>query len=587
MKNTGKLVLGIYHPAFGAGHDSAVSLLDEDGNIMAAQSEERFSRIKMDGGYPFRSFEALKKIIPFTPDDIAAAAIPYWGTLEKLREVHRMGMECLKPSFSDSWLQFRMGDPFQKEMGALGAYKYLEKYMQEVRGVQKKDGRPQLAGWKDFLKYCGVADKPLVRVDHHVAHVAGAYFTSGWEEALVITADGAGAMKSGLVAVCSGGKIDVIERSFLPNSPGRFWEVITHLCGFNHHKHGGKITGLAASGNKNAPCYQAMKKWMWQDGMTVGTNLRPAKMAEALKNVPREDIAACAQRLLEEVLCGVAQKAVRRTKIKKIALAGGVFANVLLNQKIFELPEVEDVYIYPAMGDEGLAAGAALWAVSRRKKLLPRRLENVYLGPEYTEAEVEDALKASGLKYEKLDEEQMIQAAADALTAHKVVAFFDGRMEFGPRALGHRSILYAATDASVNQWLNDRLHRSEFMPFAPVTLSEKAGECYENMPADHYPAQFMTLTYQCTPAMKKQSPAVVHLDGTARPQLISPRHGRYYRILKEYERRTGIPTLVNTSFNMHEEPIVAAPGDAIRAFCDGGLDVLFLGRFVVRSPKCS
>lgn len=573
------LILGIYHPAHGVGHDSSVALIDANGKILAAQSEERFSRIKMDGGFPFRAFEALQKSVPFTPKDISAVALPYWGVSDRIGEMSRIGLAFSNPRFAKSWIRFRTADPFEEEMTALHAYDYLTSYMKQIREVQKVDARPELKNAEDFLRYIGLAEKPIIRVDHHIAHVAGAYFTSGWDKALIITADGAGALKSGMVAVGEDGKIKVIARSFLPNSPGRFWEVITTLCGFNHHKHGGKITGLAASGNKNAPCYALMKKVMWQDGMTVGSDLSPKAMAKALQGVPREDIAATAQRRLEEVLCAVVQEAVRKTSVKKVALAGGVFSNVLLNQKIFELPEVEDIYIFPAMGDEGLAAGAALWALAKQKKLMPYRLDHVYLGTKFSDDEILSALKASGLKFDKYDESVMVQKIVDDIQANKVIAFYEGAMEFGPRALGHRTILYSTIDASVNQWLNDRLNRSEFMPFAPVTLAEKASACYENIPNNHYPAQFMTLTYQCTAEMKKKSPAVVHLDGTARPQLITEKHGRYYKILKEYDRRTGIPSLVNTSFNMHEEPIVGSPQDAIRAYLDGGLDVLILGPY--------
>ncbi len=581
MKKCEGLILGVYHPAEGMGHDSAVALLDAEGRILAAHSEERFSRIKMDGSFPFRAYEALQKIKPFRPEDIGAVALPYWTRGEQAAELARVASGFWRQSFAREWLESRFKDPFTKEMSMLGAYDYVKKYREEISAVLGHDKRPALSGWQGFLKYSGLADKPVFRVDHHIAHVAGAYFTSGWDDALAITADGAGALKSGMVAACKDGQIKVIARTFLPNSPGRFWEIITTICGFNHHKHGGKITGLAASGNKNAACYELMKRSMWQEGLAVGTRLSPAEMARELRGVPREDIAATAQRRLEEVLCGLVRDAAQKTGLKKIVLAGGVFGNVLLNQKIYELDGVDDVYVYPAMGDEGLAAGAALWAISRGRSLRPRCFEDLYLGPGYADGEIEAALKASGLKYKRMEDAPLVSAVVDALQNNKVIAFFDGRMEFGPRALGHRTILYSTQDASVNHWLNERLHRSEFMPFAPVTLADKAAECYMGIPKNHYASQFMTMTWQCSPQMKKQSPAVVHLDGTARPQLVSEKHGRYFKILREYFNRTGIPSLVNTSFNMHEEPIVGTPEDAIRAYLQGGLDVLVLGNYMV------
>jgi carbamoyltransferase len=166
-----------------------------------------------------------------------------------------------------------------------------------------------------------------------------------------------------------------------------------------------------------------------------------------------------------------------------------------------------------------------------------------------------------------------------------VVARCDGRMEYGPRALGNRSILYQPTDASVNEWLNKRLKRTEFMPFAPVTLAEFADQCYENLDGARYPAQFMTITFNCTDWMKKHCPAVVHIDGTARPQLIHhDTNPSYYRILNEYYKITGLPSLINTSFNMHEEPIVCTPHDAIRGFLQGNLDYLALGKYLLQHP---
>jgi carbamoyltransferase len=204
------------------------------------------------------------------------------------------------------------------------------------------------------------------------------------------------------------------------------------------------------------------------------------------------------------------------------------------------------------------------------------------LGPEYSEREIEAALEQEGVAYQRYAEPELAETVADLLSPGKVVAVFRGRMEFGPRALGHRTILYQTTDPTVNDWLNKRLKRTEFMPFAPVTLEEHADKCYEGISSRRYAARFMTITCDCTSWMKQVSPAVVHLDGTARPQLVS-REGDpfYYDVLSRYYQKTGIPSLINTSFNMHEEPIVCTPQDAIRAFLQGHLDNLVIGPFLV------
>jgi carbamoyltransferase len=212
------------------------------------------------------------------------------------------------------------------------------------------------------------------------------------------------------------------------------------------------------------------------------------------------------------------------------------------------------------------------------------RYQTVYLGPDYSENDIEKELRSAGLPFERVTPIEPV--LAKLIHEGKVVGRFDGRMEYGPRALGNRSILYRATEPEVNQWLNQRLGRTEFMPFAPVTLYEHRHACYKNINGGDDAAQFMTITFDCTDQMKRQSPAAVHVDGTARPQLVREESNpSYYRILQEYHKLSGIPTLINTSFNMHEEPIVNSPADAIRAFLQGNLDFLAIGNYMVKHPS--
>jgi carbamoyltransferase len=582
------MILGIYHPAQGVGHDTGVALISEEGNVIAAHSEERFSRVKMDGGFPFRALEALQRTTGFTVKDLSGVAVPFMSTGDKAREGSHLVLSALRdPSLGMKQARNRLDeDQFQKGMAEIGAYRYLEGYLTKVREVRASDGRPELADWRAFLRYWGFDSVPLIQVDHHVAHAAGAYLTSGWDEALLITCDGLGALKSSIIAIGRSGRIKVLARTFYPHSPGEFWEVITTVCGFHHFKHGGKITGLAAYGDPDAPCYPIMKGALGVNGLTLHSRLDPPRMARALDQYSREDIAATAQRRLEEVVTELVRQAVEKTGLRRLALSGGVFANVKLNQRIVELEGVEEVYIYPAMGDEGLGLGAALYAGAKRNGLRPFRFKDVYFGPEYTESEIEAALQQEGMPYTRHPEPELAETIAELLAQGKVVALFRGRMEFGPRALGHRTILYQTTDPKVNDWLNKRLKRTEFMPFAPVTLEEQADRCYQGIESRRYTAKFMTITCDCTDWMKQVSPAVVHLDGTARPQIISQAaEPFYYDILSRYCQRTGIPSLINTSYNMHEEPIVCTPHDAIRAFQQGHLDVLVIGPFLVRAAS--
>jgi carbamoyltransferase len=242
------------------------------------------------------------------------------------------------------------------------------------------------------------------------------------------------------------------------------------------------------------------------------------------------------------------------------------------------------------MDDGGLAVGAALAEMARgrgeRAVELVQRFPDAYLGPEYDDAAIATAIQRADCEVRR--EDSIHEAIADRIDRGHVVARFHGRMEYGPRALGHRSILYRTDDPSVNDWLNERLQRTEFMPFAPATLASEADRCFHDLDGARDPARFMTVTFDCTEEMKQQSPGVVHCDGTARPQLVDPEtapdlHG----ILEAYHRRTGVPSIVNTSFNMHEEPIVCTPDDAVRAFRLGHLDYLAIGDYLVPHPESS
>jgi carbamoyltransferase len=213
-----------------------------------------------------------------------------------------------------------------------------------------------------------------------------------------------------------------------------------------------------------------------------------------------------------------------------------------------------------------------------------RPLENVYYGPEYTEAEIARALGEKGLAFERLDDIE--DRVAELLTADHIIGRFDGRMEYGPRALGNRSVLYPAREPEVNQWLNHQLGRTEFMPFAPAALAGEAHRLFKNLQGCEKTAEFMTITFDCTDEMSRMCPAAVHVDGTARPQLVSERtNPSFHRILRAFHERTGIPALINTSFNMHEEPIVCSPADAVQAFLTGNIDYLAIGPFLVPHPR--
>ncbi len=423
-------------------------------------------------------------------------------------------------------------------------------------------------------------------VDHHTAHAYSAYLTSGFDECLAVTADNMGDGFSSKVFTCKNGRCEFQYGSSARHSPGQFYGEIAQLLGF-HNLNAGKVTGLAAHGRPGAAYAQMEKLFSLSEDRTqfvtpdlLWRSRRRGVYAELAGMAP-EDVAAAAQKRLEDVMVDYVQRAVRDLGVRDVVMAGGTFANVVVNQKILQLPEVRYVYIHPAMTDQGISMGAGLAWLAENDMATNQRLDTIYLGPGYSEEEMGTALEASGLRYERPDD--MADTVARALLDKNVVARYAGRLEYGPRALGNRTIMYRTADRTVNDWLNAKLNRTEFMPFAPVTLAEHAAECYRGTEGGELASRYMTITFEVTPPVAERSPGVVHLDNTARPQVIHEEdNADYYAIIRRYHELCGVPSVINTSFNMHGEPIVCTPDDAIRAFKASGLHRMIVGPFWVR-----
>jgi carbamoyltransferase len=424
----------------------------------------------------------------------------------------------------------------------------------------------------------------LKRVEHHVSHAANAYYTSGYDEALIVTFDGYGSGLSGSVSIGRNGKIERIHDQEYPHSLGTFYESVTSALGFTPSRHEGKIVGLAAYGDPRVLGPILRSRFVQNNGGFRIVETNNVYFARLLASqFPKIDVAAAYQRVLEEVATNYVTQYVKKTGIRNLALSGGVVANVKLNQRLQNIEGIDSVFVHPDMGDGGCGTGAALLEFAGNP-VLKKRLNDVYLGPDFTSDQIADALKRAQLPFTTY--KPIEPKIAMLIASGKVVARFDGRMEYGPRALGNRSILYHAKEPAVNQWLNQRLGRTEFMPFAPSTLYEHRDACYKHVKGSEYAATFMTLTFDCTDQMKRDCPAAVHVDGTARPQLVSAESNpSFHRLLTEYYKLTGVPSVINTSFNMHEEPIVCSPDDAIRAFLQGNLDYLAIGDFLVEHPS--
>jgi carbamoyltransferase len=595
--------------------DSTVTIV-EDGRLTFAASEERFTRVKLQDGFPWRALEAALDATDTDPSDFASVCYPFL-TWEEETRLFRKNLEAEK-DFLDEGITSEASrlikealprvpsrnnpipglqepnERLEKGLAKSLAYRILAHDGVVSRNVAKRAseqwGQHATAFHKKWheelesaLDELGLRAK-LKRVEHHDSHASNAYYTSGFDEALIVTLDGYGSGLAGSVAVGRGGRITRLHGIEFPHSLGTFYESVTSGLGFQPSRHEGKIVGLAAYGDPKVLRDVLLSRFELVPGgfrIREVNNLFFARLLAS--QFPKIDVAAAYQHVLETVATGYVDFYLRQTGLQSVVLSGGVVANVKLNQRIRELPGVHRIFVHPNMGDGGCGTGAALLEFQGAPPL-QEPIADVFLGPSYTDDEIQASLNRSQLAFTRYSPVE--PKIASLIAAGKVVARFNGRMEYGPRALGNRSILYHAKEPAVNQWLNQRLGRTEFMPFAPATLSEHRAACYFNTDGCAHAAEFMTLTFDCTPEMKRTSPAAVHVDGTARPQLVTATSNpSFHRVLSEYHALTGLPSVINTSFNMHEEPIVCSPDDAIRAFLQGNLDYLAIGDFLVAHPS--
>nr|WP_136251721.1 carbamoyltransferase C-terminal domain-containing protein [Ningiella ruwaisensis] len=593
--------------------DATVSIV-KDGEILFAAGEERFSRNKQQDGFPYLAVEQALEYTGLSVKDIDKVAYAFLEA-DKEKEIFTKNLENEKqfieqfdaPDVGQMIKEAKTKVPKRKD--AIHGLKdpnekmdksILHKTFYNVAGKSGSlstkaalDGSQEWAkvaeeGHKAYqkqllegLEKLGLKDK-LVRLDHHMTHAANAYLTSGFDRALCITLDGYGTGLAGSVSIAEGGKIKRVHGVKYPSSLGTMYEHVTSSLGFKPSRHEGKIVGLASYGDPDILTPLLLSRIHQENGdfkIYQANNIYLSRLLAS--EFPKIDVAAAYQKVLELVAKDFVEYWVNKTGIDKVVLSGGVTANVKLNQRIFEVDGVNEIYVYPNMGDGGCGTGAALYLSS--KGVRPS-IENAYCGPDFSADQMKKALDDANLSYS--EPENYAQQVAQLIHDGNVVARFDGRMEYGPRALGNRSIMYHGREPEVNQWLNKRLGRTEFMPFAPVTLFEHREACYNNIKGAEHAAEFMTITFDCTDKMKNDCPAAVHIDGTARPQLIKREVNQgYYDILFEYHKISGIPSLINTSFNMHEEPIVCSPEDAVRAFLQGKLDYLAMGPFLVEHPE--
>ena len=550
--------------------ESSVCLL-VNGSIINAISEERINRTKNWYGLPRKTIDFILK-----KNNLKAKNIDYFVT---------SGLSSITNDMPNKYAISKKIEKIEnsklKKKIKLKQINFLNKRAEHENYVINKRTKKLINKLKNEFG-------EIVIYDHHLSHAASACYSSNFKECICLTIDGWGDNSSAKIFTFSKGKLKEISSTPTIDSLGYFYGSITKLLGFKPHQHEGKILGLAAYGDyKKAKndiypmiSYDNKKKKFngnYEKGLYQAT-FNNRNLKHLTKKYSKKDIAAATQYTLEKVVINCV-KNLSRKKIN-LALAGGVFANVKLNQKIKDLKNIKDIFVFPNMGDGGLAVGCAQLCYYNKTKKIPKKINNVYFGYSFSDKETIRTIKKNKLNFYK---SQFVEKEiAEFLVKDKVVAHFNSSMEFGPRALGNRSILCSAKDPAINKTLNKKLGRTEFMPFAPIILDKFSKDyLYINNELDNY--KYMTITCNCKPLMISKAPASVHVDKTARPQIVSQKENRrLYKILSEYYKLSGVPVLINTSFNMHEEPIVFTPEDAIRAFLDGNLDYLIINNFVIQ-----
>lgn len=560
-------------------HDCAAALV-ADGELVAAAEEERFTRVKHG-----------KRAVPFT-----AWQLPYHAIDHCLGKagIGLVDVDHVAYSYDPSQLAHWPG------RGAATISLPLEPSAQRVRGK---------APWEElFMCYIANAPRQLAGgaphalqerfrdaradgpyawhyVDHHAAHEASAYLAAPFEECAVLTMDGRGERVTTSYGHYAQGRYRHIKQIELPHSLGLLYEAITEHLGFLRSSDEYKVMALASFGED---AYRLPFREMLQyvgDGeyrvaqIDLEQAFGPARRRGEPFTVRHQNIARSLQLVLEETVLAMAQWLHRQTGSRNLAMAGGVALNCVLNARVRDHGPFEHVWVQPAAGDAGTALGAAL-AVDAQEGGRTGKLwsmQHAYWGPEYDDAEIELFLQQAKIAYER--PASIADAVADLLARDAIVGWFQGRMEFGPRALGARSVIASPISESMQARLNQLKEREDFRPVAPAVLEEEAAEWFVG--ARRSP--FMLFVYDVAPAKADRIPAVRHTDGTARIQTVNrEQNERYYDVIAAFRARTGVPVVVNTSFNTRGEPIVCTPRDAVECYFTSPLDALAIGSFLLR-----
>ncbi|MDB5110430.1 MAG: carbamoyltransferase [Mucilaginibacter sp.] len=560
-------------------HDSAACLF-EDGKLIAAAEDERFTHIKHG-----------KRPVPFSTWELPFHAIDY---CLKVAGIHLSDIDHIAYSF----------DPY-----LLLGEKYSNRSSIEIPLVQGGEPRPKewlnpwdplflssivnasrqlVDGYPHHLQKRFMGARPLKAkwhyVEHHISHAASAFHPSPFTSAAVLTVDGRGEKATTTYHTGKGTDLFRIGQVNMPHSLGLLYEQVTSYLGFLHSSDEYKVMALASYGKPEfVKDFREMVQIGQNGQYTIGNErfeerFGPARLRHEEFTGHHFNIARSLQLVLEETVLALVDWLYNETKEENLCMAGGVALNCVLNARIRDKSPFKNIWVQPAAGDSGTALGAAIWIDAKERKSTTKDFEmtHAYWGPDYSDEEIEKFIKWAKVPYKKLH--NIAEETAEILAQDKIIGWYQGRMEFGPRALGSRSILASPINPAMQARLNEVKDREDFRPVAPVVLEEDAGEWFEN--AAYSP--FMLFVYNVKPDKADKIPAVRHVDGTARIQTINrDQHPHYYDLLKAFKQKTGVPVLVNTSFNTLGKPIVCSPRDAIECFWTSPFDALVIGSYLI------
>lgn len=550
-------------------HDSAAALL-KDGIVIAAAEEERFTRKKHDSSFPIN---AIKFCLSY--ENITIKDIEYVGFYEKpFLKFERLLSQHFE-TFPFSYAQFLKAMP-----------SWLTEKLRLPKLIRKKLGY----------------NKKIIFIEHHQAHAASSFFVSPFKEAAICTIDGVGELTTTTLGIGRDKKITLLKEIHFPHSLGLLYSTITAYLGFSVNNSEYKVMGLAPYGKPIY--YEQLRKLIdiKEDGSyALDMNyfdyhyklsmpskkfikeFGPQRQQEASLEQKHKDLAASLQKITEEVIFKILNHLHKITGLNNLCMAGGVALNSVANGKITKNTPFKNIFIQPAASDAGSSIGVASFIThSILEKERNFVLENAYLGPEYSTEEIKKYLNDNNINYSEFkNEKELIITTAKLIYENQIIGWFQGRMEWGPRALGNRSILSNPCNPQMKEILNTKVkHREYFRPFAPVIIEEDVHDWFD---MDKDEESFMLFVYPIKKEKQKIIPAVTHVDGSGRLQTINKKQNLlYYSVIKEFEKMSGIPILINTSFNIRGEPIVCTPHDAYRCMMGTGIDYLIIDNFIIK-----